>query len=67
MYPFRNLAFQGGGSKAFAYHGAVRVLEAEGVLGPIERVAGTSAGATLATLLSMRLDVSEIRKFYALV
>lgn len=65
MYSFRNLAFQGGGSKAYAYHGAIRVLEAEGVLEQIERVAGTSAGATLATLLSMRMSVSEIQQFYA--
>ncbi len=65
MYPFRNLAFQGGGSKAYAYHGALQVLESEGILAPIERVAGTSAGATLATLLSMRMSVKEIRQFYA--
>jgi NTE family protein len=64
MYPFRNLAFQGGGAKALAYHGAVSVLEQEGVLVGIERVAGTSAGATLATLLSMRLDINEIREIY---
>jgi NTE family protein len=64
MYPFRNLAFQGGGAKALAYHGAVRVLEEEGVLDGIERVAGTSAGATLATLLSLRLDSDEIRHIY---
>ena len=65
MYPFRNLAFQGGGAKALAYHGAIRVLEEEGVLTPIERVAGSSAGATLAALLSMRLDMAEIQQFYA--
>jgi len=65
MYPFRNLIFQGGGSKAYAYHGALRVLETEGILDPIERVAGTSAGATLATLLSMRMSVEEILAFYA--
>lgn len=65
MYPFRNLAFQGGGTKALAYHGAVRVLEEAGILAQIERVAGTSAGATLATLLSMRLDMDEIQRAYA--
>lgn len=65
MFPFRNLAFQGGGSKVYAYHGAIRVLEDEGVLAPIERVAGTSAGATLAMLLSMRMDVAEIQEFYS--
>lgn len=63
-FPFRNLAFQGGGTKALAYHGAMRVLEEQGVLGPIERVAGTSAGAMLATLFSLRLDTAEIRRIY---
>ncbi|UCC50619.1 MAG: patatin-like phospholipase family protein, partial [Anaerolineaceae bacterium] len=63
-YPFRNLVFQGGGAKALAYHGALRVLEDEGILLQIERVAGTSAGAALAALLSMRLDVNEIVNIY---
>ena len=64
MYPFRNLAFQGGGSKALAYHGAIRVLEEEGILDQTRRVAGSSAGATLAMLLSMRLSVDEIQQIY---
>ncbi|NCF65853.1 MAG: hypothetical protein GWP61_07760 [Chloroflexi bacterium] len=63
-YPFRNLVFQGGGAKALAYHGALRVLEDEGILLQIERVAGASAGAALAALLSMRLDVNEIVNIY---
>ncbi len=63
-YPFRNLVFQGGGVKAFAYHGALRVLESEGILEQIERVAGASAGAALAAFLSMGLDVDEIIKVY---
>ena len=63
-YPFRNLIFQGGGAKALAYHGALRVLENEGILLQIERVAGVSAGAALAAMLSMRLDVDEIVEAY---
>jgi len=58
-YPFRNLVFQGGGVKTFAYHGALRVLEEQGILPHIERVAGTSAGALLAVLVSFRLSVEE--------
>ena len=61
-YPFRNLVLQGGGAKALAYHGALRVLEDEKILPQIERVAGASAGAALAALVSMRLDVDEIIK-----
>jgi NTE family protein len=63
-YPFRNLVFQGGGIKVLAYHGALRVLEKEGILDQIERVAGASAGAAMATLFAMRLDVDEIIELY---
>ncbi len=58
-FPFRNLVLQGGGVKTFAYHGALYVLEEAGILEQIERVAGTSAGALLALLLSFRLSVEE--------
>jgi NTE family protein len=58
-YPFKNLAFQGGGIKTFAYHGALEVLEHQRVLVQIERVVGTSAGAPLAMLLSFRLSAQE--------
>jgi NTE family protein len=51
--------------KASAYHGAVRVLENEGILLQIERVAGASAGAALAALLSMRLNIDEIVDVYS--
>ena len=63
-YPFRNLVFQGGGVKAFTYHGALRVLEREGLLDQIERTAGASAGAAMATFIAMRLGVDEIIKLY---
>ena len=53
-YPFKNLAFQGGGTKTYAYHGALMALEKHGVLDQIERVVGTSAGAMLAAVISFR-------------
>lgn len=59
-YPFKNLVFKGGGVKAFAYHGVIEVLEETGILPQIERVAGTSAGAIIASLLSFRLSAQEI-------
>lgn len=43
-----------------AYHGAIKALEETGILSQIERVAGTSAGALMATLLCFRLPVHEI-------
>ena len=64
QYPFKNLVFQGGGSKTFAYHGVIPVLEEVGVLRQIERVAGTSAGAMLAAILSFRLSAEESLAVY---
>ena len=43
-YHFKNLVFEGGGVKGIAYVGAMEVLDKEGILNNIERVAGTSAG-----------------------
>ena len=58
-YPFKNLVFQGGGVKTFAYHGVLQVLEASNILGNIKRVAGASAGASLATVLSFKMPVDQ--------
>jgi NTE family protein len=58
-YPFRNLVFQGGGIKGFAYHGVIPALEEAGILPQIERVGGTSVGAMMATILSFRLSAAE--------
>lgn len=63
-YPFKNLVFKGGGVKAFAYHGAMLVLEEEKILPQIDRLAGTSAGAFLSTLLSLRLGALETIDLY---
>ncbi|MCP4429066.1 MAG: patatin-like phospholipase family protein [Chloroflexi bacterium] len=62
--PFKNLAFQGGGAKTFAYHGALPALEEQGVLKQIERVVGTSAGAMLAAVVSFRLGAAETMAIY---
>ena len=58
-YPFKNLAFQGGGIKTLAYQGALLTLEEYGILPQIQRVAGTSAGAMVATIVSFRLSAKE--------
>ncbi len=63
-YPFKNLVFQGGGVKAYTYHGVLDVIEANGLLEQIERVAGSSAGAMLATAVSFRLDVAKTIDLY---
>jgi NTE family protein len=59
-YPFKNLAFQGGGVKTLAYQGALKVLEEKNILPQIERVVGTSAGAFVAMLVAFRLPVDEM-------
>lgn len=58
----RNLVFEGGGVKGTAYVGALQVLEEQGILQGIERVAGTSAGAITALLVSLGYEVDEIRQ-----
>lgn len=44
-----------------AYAGAIKVLETNNVLQGIERVAGTSAGAITAMLVSLRYNADEIK------
>ncbi|HSP80936.1 MAG TPA: patatin-like phospholipase family protein, partial [Myxococcaceae bacterium] len=60
-YPFTNLVFEGGGVKGVAYGGALEVLERQGILSRIERVAGTSAGSIAALLVALRYSPQEIR------
>ena len=59
IYPFKNLVFRGGGMKGSAYTGALEVLDEKGLLKQIKRVAGSSAGAITATLVSFNLDFSD--------
>jgi NTE family protein len=57
---YRNLVMEGGGIKGIAYGGALLELERKGILQTITRVAGTSAGAIQACLLSMGYTPEEI-------
>ncbi|MBK7919208.1 MAG: patatin-like phospholipase family protein [Chloroflexi bacterium] len=59
QYAFKNLVFQGGGIKSFAYHGLIPGLEEAGILPQIERVGGTSSGAMIAAVLSFRLNATD--------
>ena len=60
-YHFKNLVFEGGGVKGIAYVGALEVLDKEGILKNIERVAGTSAGALIAVLISLGYTAKELK------
>jgi len=57
---FRNLVFEGGGVKGVAYGGALKQLQAMGVLQKVRRVAGTSAGAIIGTLIAVGHDADEL-------
>ena len=58
-FPYKNLVFKGGGIRGISYIGALEILEKYGILSQIDRVAGTSAGAITATLVSFRLNHQE--------
>ena len=60
-YHFKNLVFEGGGVKGIAYVGALEVLDQEGILKDIERVAGTSAGAMVAVLIGLGYSAEETK------
>jgi len=62
---YRNLVFKGGGVRGIAYIGALEVLEEQGILPGIERVAGTSAGAISAFMVSLRIPVSQILELFS--
>lgn len=61
---YRNLVMRGGGVRGIAYVGALEVLEEFDIIDNIERVAGTSAGAIGATLLSFRLSMAETKALF---
>ncbi|MFP5287429.1 MAG: patatin-like phospholipase family protein [Thermoanaerobaculia bacterium] len=56
-----NLAVEGGGVKGVAYPGALQVLESNGVLPKIEKVAGTSAGSIVAALIALGYTPMEMQ------
>lgn len=57
----RNLALEGGGVKGLVYPGALQVLQGEGVLPKIEKVAGTSAGSIVAALIALGYSPEEMQ------
>lgn len=55
-----NLVFEGGGVLGVAFVGALRYIEANGILGGIKRLAGSSAGSFVALALTLGYTVTEI-------
>lgn len=58
----RFLSCQGGGMKGIGDVGAIIELEKAGVIAQLEEVAGSSAGAIVATLIAAGCTASEIRE-----
>ncbi|MBC7774651.1 MAG: patatin-like phospholipase family protein [Phycisphaerae bacterium] len=61
MHNITKLVFEGGGVKGIAYAGVLQVFEQKGVLQNVDGVAGTSAGAITACLLSLRYSAADIK------
>ena len=59
-YKFKNVVFQGGGSKCIIFAGTVHALDEVGVLPYLARFAGTSAGCIPALLLALGLDSAQV-------
>lgn len=57
---YKNLVLEGGGIKGLAYAGVFSVLEDNGVLHNIEKVAGTSAGSIAGLMVSIGYNATEI-------
>lgn len=57
---YENLVFEGAGIRGIAYCGAIKELESQGMMASVKRVAGTSAGAITALLLSLGYKADEI-------
>jgi len=55
-----NLVFKGGGVKGACYSGCMEAMEKLNLLQDVERCAGTSAGAIVATLISIGYSPEEI-------
>lgn len=57
-----NLAIEGGGVKGIAFVGALVALQEKGILPNIKNVAGTSAGALVATLFSLGYSIEDMQQ-----
>ncbi|MCJ7716499.1 MAG: patatin-like phospholipase family protein [Anaerolineales bacterium] len=61
---YKNLVFKGGGIRGIAYMGVLEILDEYRIIENIQRVAGTSAGAIAAAIVSFRLSVPETKELF---
>lgn len=60
FYKFENLVIEGGGSRGFAYIGAILKLEEMGLLKNFKRFSGSSVGSLFAVLLCIGYSATEL-------
>ena len=57
---YKNLVFEGNGMAGLAYIGVLKVLEERNLINDIEKIAGTSSGAIMASLISIGYTAEQI-------
>ncbi len=62
----KNLVFEGAGIRGIAYCGAIKEMEIAGMIQPVEKVGGTSAGAVVALTISLGYTGTEIQNIIAI-
>lgn len=58
---YKNLVLEGGGVRGIAYAGALQALEENHIVDSIQRVAGTSVGSIIATLIAVGYTSGELK------
>lgn len=59
-YMFTNLVFDGGGARGIAFCGALKILENRNLIKNVKKIAGTSVGAIVASLIAIGYNSSEL-------
>lgn len=62
MLSYENICLEGGGIKAIAFCGALKVLEEKGIMKNIKRYIGSSGGAIAAAALACGYTADELRQ-----
>jgi len=64
-YGYENLVIKGGGNTIFPVFGALEILEKHGILKNIKKMAGSSAGAGIISLLAIGYTPKEMSKIFS--
>jgi predicted acylesterase/phospholipase RssA len=64
-HPIQRIVLSGGGAKSTAYVGAYTALIDTHVLSGVQEIAGSSAGAVTATLMSVGVSLSDFRDMFS--